>query len=358
MSSTILADEEDDEPVALGYAVQKIQIGIVSNSIDENNNNDRSMIVAKKLRRLLPDRIRTHRFSKATGWPSIRIDLLVVVCSEEGLNKETAQWIDSSLNKDSDNSSGSNNSSILVWTDFDLERNLEDRQIFYDTLAVAGGLSKVLPRRVLLTPPAVDVFGRKLVEPVADNAAAVTSPTSSSSAAAASEMTTTAGSLTPPKKRFLDRQDQVEINGVILLKPILKRPLDPNDDTVTVYYPRSQGGGAKKLKFLEDTEWNVPNFTAQFDPNIRHVPSKPNQPILYEELLPLSTSSSSSSSSPSRNKERKRDRFKKFMKKLSGNNEEVNSSHFGDDDQVSYESDLSRMDRKIFVVTTASLPWM
>lgn len=312
----------DDEPVALGYAVQKIHIGVISSQ----HADDLSTMVAQKLRRLLPDRIRTHLLSETIDWPN-RIDLLIICCSG-GLSKETAEWIQTSLKDRSHN--------VLVWTDFDLDRNLEDRQNFYDTLVV-GGLSKLVPRRVLLTPGEVDVFGRKLLDP-----------------ADAPEHSTTSASTST----FLDRQDQLEIDGVILLKPILERPLDPSDPTVTIYYPRSQGGGAKTLQFLDDKEMNVPNFTAHFDPNVRHVPQETSHPILYEELfLPDQEEETADGGSIVRRKERKRDRFKKFMKKLSGAND-TNQSHFGDDDQISHESDLSRMDRKIFVVTTASLPWM
>jgi hypothetical protein len=309
-----------DNTAALGYAVQEIHIGVVSSHLAD----DIATTVAQKLRRMFPDRIRTHLISESTAW-SDQINLLVVCCSR-GLSKETAEWIQTSVQ----------DRTVLVWTDFDLDRNLEDRQNFYDTLVV-GGLSKVVPRRVLLTPIEVDVFGRKLVD-----------------APDASEHSTGTTSTT---SIFLDRQDQLEITGVILLKPILQRPLDPNDPTVTIYYPRSQGGGAKTLQFLDDKELNVPNFTAHFDPNIRFVPREASQPILYEELLLPAHEEETTGGVIVRRRERKRDRFKKFMKKLGGA-DDTHHSHFGDDDQISHESDLSRMDRKIVVVTTAALPWM
>jgi hypothetical protein len=308
---------------ALGYSVREIHIGIVCDVIDAQ-----SKSVAQKLRHMLPDRIRTHYVNSEgldDDFDAEYIGMLVICCSQ-GLKPETVQFIKTNILR----------SDTLVWTDLDLDRNLEDRHDFYAKLEL-GGLGKFVPRRVYLTPPEVDVFGRKLIP----NQEKTQKPTT----------------IVERPISVVDRQDQLEINGKILLKPVLQRSVDPNDSSVTIYYPRSQGGGAKILQFSGEEDEASPKFTAQFDPKARHVPRAVVQPILYEELL--LSHDSSDKDIVIRKRERKRDRIKNFMKKLSGNEQEGGeSSHFGDDDQISYESDLSRMDRKIFVVTTASLPWM
>jgi len=384
----------DTNAAALGYAVKQLQVGIVS---DDGDNHDdaasRSAVVQKQLRRLFPDRICTHQLSLGSPFPKDMA--LLVICCSLGLSKETSEWIQSSLQKlkaeeeeeqDANNSiiqqqqDEAANTDVLVWTDYDLDRNLQDRQHFYNILVV-NGLTEWVPHRVLLLPPEVDVFGRKLVEtpeaPEADGtnnnitvntSAPLLTPGGNGTGGIASP-TTTALTNISNQKVFVDRRDQLEINGVVLLKPVLRRPIDPNDQSVTIFYPRSQGGGAKTLQFLDDRQVNVPNFRAHFDPNLRHVVQDTSQTFLYEELhLPPQIDEEANETGVStikpgsisevvtRQKERKRDRFRKFMKKLSGESEVA--IQFGDDEQVSYDSDLTRLDRKIVVVTTASLPWM
>ncbi|KAL3936934.1 MAG: hypothetical protein SGBAC_007849 [Bacillariaceae sp.] len=383
----------DVNAAALGYAVKQLHVGIVSDGEDDT----RRTVVAKKLRRLFPDRICTHQLSLGSPFPK-DMALLIMCCSLVGLSKETSEWIQSSLEKLKEaeaqvqaeeedkyiqQAGDDTNTDVLVWTDYDLDRNLQDRQHFYNILVV-NELTEWVPHRVLLLPPEVDVFGRKLVEtatPGVPEAAAtnngsnlitintsapLTSPAGNNHTGGIIASPTASSSSLIHNKLFVDRRDQLEINGVILLKPVLRRPIDPNDQTVTIFYPRSQGGGAKTLQFLEDKELNVPNFRAHFDPNVRHVPQDTSQVFLYEELhLPpqiddkegvVSTKPGSIAEVVTRQKERKRDRFRKFMKKLSGESEVA--IQFGDDEQVSYDSDLTRLDRKIFVVTTAALPWM
>lgn len=364
---------------ALGYAVNLLHIGITG---DDDYNRSR---VTKKLRQLFPDRICAHQLSLGSAFPA-DMAMLIICCKPLGLSNETSQWIQSSLKKlkeaqeENDRYTHSKEEAktdVLVWTDYDLDRNLKDRQHFYNILVV-NGLTEYVPHRVLLLPPEVDVFGRKLVDtPEAPEAAIannnnLTVNTSLPVSPAGGNNTGGIAAPTPltiKQKVFVDRRDQLEINGVVLLKPVLRRPIDPNDQNVTIFYPRSQGGGAKTLQFLEDKDVNVPNFRAHFDPNLRHIPHATDQAFLYEELhLPpqidekatetgvVETKPGSISEVVKRQKERKRDRFRKFMKKFSGESEV--SIQFGDDEQVSYDSDLARLDRKIFVVTTASLPWM
>ena len=377
------SSSDTNTSTALGYAVKQLHVGIVGDGEEDNENRSK---IAKKLRQLFPDRICTHQLSVGAPFPK-DLALLVISCSLLGLSKETSQWIQSSLAKlqeaqEADDKYAQHEempeTDVLVWTDYDLDRNLKDRQHFYNILVV-NGLTEWVPHRVLLIPPEVDVFGRKLVEaPDATEVAAAANNsgiTVNTSTPLSPVKGNTSGGVASPtpilpqKKVFVDRRDQLEINGVVLLKPVLRRPIDPNDHAVTIFYPRSQGGGAKTLQFLEDKEMNVPNFRAHFDPNLRHVPQDTSQAFLYEELhLPpmidekanetgvVETKPGSISEVVKRQKERKRDRFRKFMKKLSGESEVA--IQFGDDEQVSYDSDLTRLDRKIFVVTTASLPWM
>ena len=272
----------DPNSAVLGYAVKQLHVGIIADGDGEVSRN----LSTQKLRLLFPDRICTHQLSVPSPWPE---DMAVlVVCCSMGLTKETAQWIQSSLQKlqqpeqeDGKYVSGDQEPRtmhVLVWTDYDLDRNLSDRQRFYNILLV-NGLADWVPRHVCLLPPEVDVFGRKLVsaldssEAAAANGNNISMNTSASMVAGANASTVVASPATTfgNQKVFVDRRDQLEINGTVLLKPVLRRPIDPNDHTVTIFYPRSQGGGAKTLQFLDDKKTNVPNFRAHFDPNLRSI---------------------------------------------------------------------------------------
>ena len=44
-----------------------------------------------------------------------------------------------------------------------------------------------------------------------------------------------------------DSDEWLEINGVRLAKPLVEKPISGEDHNIHIYYPRSQGGGSKRL---------------------------------------------------------------------------------------------------------------
>lgn len=280
----------------LGYNVTAIQVGLVV--ADEFQAHAQQ--VARMARRLLPDRLQTIVLTPSLDpWPPTV--LLIVCCSQPNFpSQRVSEYV--------------KHKPVLVLTDLDLNRFLVDRRAFYQQLEV-GGLALFLPRRALYRADDYD------------------------------------------PGILIDRNDQIEVNGTILYKPVLERLNDPNSPKVRVYYPRRHGGGCKVLTFLEDDDDNASNdgfsvldCTAKFESETRHLKKHEGGTWIYEEVADIEEIRT-------RKRQRKRDVVKSFVKKLSGV-DSAEDNIFGDDDQVSFESDLSRLDRKIFVVTTAALPWM
>ena len=46
---------------------------------------------------------------------------------------------------------------------------------------------------------------------------------------------------------FEDSDEWLEINGVRINKPLVEKPISGEDHNIYIYYPRSQGGGSKRL---------------------------------------------------------------------------------------------------------------
>jgi inositol-hexakisphosphate/diphosphoinositol-pentakisphosphate 1-kinase len=92
----------------------------------------------------------------------------------------------------------------------------------------------------------------------------------------------TGGQSTPPRKvELLDDGDTLSVDGSLLKKPFVEKPTSGEDHNICVYYPKSQGGGARKLFRKignKSSEW-VDGLT------IPRAITEPDSSYVYEQFM-------------------------------------------------------------------------
>ena len=76
---------------------------------------------------------------------------------------------------------------------------------------------------------------------------------------------------------LIEHDDHIEVNGVVIHKPFVEKPIDADDHNIAIYYPTSAGGGCKKL-FRK-----VGNRSSEFYPMINEV--RRDGSYIYEEFV-------------------------------------------------------------------------
>ncbi|KAM3084443.1 inositol hexakisphosphate and diphosphoinositol-pentakisphosphate kinase [Clarireedia jacksonii] len=92
----------------------------------------------------------------------------------------------------------------------------------------------------------------------------------------------TGGQMVAPKKvELIDDGDTLSVDGVLLAKPFVEKPVSGEDHNICIYYPKSQGGGARKL-FRK-----IGNKSSEFqeDVTIPRAILEPDSSYLYEKFM-------------------------------------------------------------------------
>ncbi|EJK58180.1 hypothetical protein THAOC_21718, partial [Thalassiosira oceanica] len=74
-----------------------------------------------------------------------------------------------------------------------------------------------------------------------------------------------------------EHDDHIEVNGVVIQKPFVEKPVDADDHNIAIYYPSSAGGGCKKL-FRK-----VGDRSSEFYPDINEI--RRDGSYIYEEFI-------------------------------------------------------------------------
>jgi hypothetical protein len=92
--------------------------------------------------------------------------------------------------------------------------------------------------------------------------------------------------IAPRKVELVDDGDTLSVDGTLLPKPFVEKPISGEDHNICIYYPKSQGGGARKLFRKignKSSEWvegmNTPRAILE-----------PNSSYLYEKFMRVDNS--------------------------------------------------------------------
>ncbi|KAH6659574.1 histidine phosphatase superfamily-domain-containing protein [Truncatella angustata] len=90
------------------------------------------------------------------------------------------------------------------------------------------------------------------------------------------------GKVPPPKKvEMLDDGDTISVDGTLLRKPFVEKPTSGEDHNVIIYFPRSMGGGARKL-FRK-----IGNKSSEFVPDLisPRAITEPDSSYVFEQFM-------------------------------------------------------------------------